>query len=79
MPHFYTPWKRLWDKKWLTGVKRINGIYVIPAGNYMFKGNNTNTTKTCKICSKLTIQTAGVFIVNFEHISHFFLVLLLLT
>ena len=40
-----------------------------------------------EICSKLTIKTPeqrhwrryGVFIVNFEHISHFFLVLLLLT
>ena len=41
----------------------------------------------CEICSKLTIKTperhqrhcSGVFIVNFEHISHLFLVLLLLT
>ena len=40
-----------------------------------------------KICSKLTIKTperrqsrrSGVFIVNFEHISHFVLVFLLLT
>ena len=46
-----------------------------------------NTRKTCEICSKLTIKTpelrqwslSGVFIVNFEHISHFFLVFLLLT
>ena len=41
----------------------------------------------CEICSKLTIKTperchwrrSGVFIVNFEHISHLFLVFLLLT
>ena len=41
----------------------------------------------CKICSKLTIKApeqrhwrcSGVFIVNFEHISHFFLVCLLIT
>ena len=49
-----------------------------PAGNYMFKVNNRNTRKRCEICSKLTINTSkwrhwrrsGVFIVNFEHISH---------
>ena len=42
--------------------------------------------RKCKICSKLTIKTtewhqwlwSGVFIVNFEHISHLFLVYLLL-
>ena len=39
----------------------------------------------CEICSKLTKKTperchrSGVFIVNFEHISHFVLVFLLLT
>ena len=46
-----------------------------------------NTRKRCEICSKLTIKTpelrqrslSGVFIVNFEHISHLFLVFLLLT
>ena len=49
--------------------------------------NNRNTRTTCEICSKLTIKTperrhwrhSGVFIVNFEHISHLVLVLLLLT
>ena len=54
---------------------------------YFFKVNHRNTTKRCEICSKLTIKTperrhwdrSGVFIVNFEHISHLFLVLLLLT
>ena len=43
--------------------------------------------KSCEICSKLTIKTPqrrqlhrfGVFIVNFEHISHLVLVFLLLT
>ena len=45
-----------------------------PAGNYMFKVNDRNTRKTFEICSKL-----GVFIVNFEHISQFVLVFLLLT
>ena len=46
--------------------------------------NNRNTRKRCEICSKLTIKTperrrSGVFIANFELISHLFLVLLLLT
>ena len=58
-----------------------------PAGNYMFKVNNGNTRTRCEICSKLTIKTperrqwrrSGVFIVNFEHISHLVLVFLLLT
>ena len=57
-----------------------------PAGNYMFKVNYRNIRKRCEICSKLTIKTpkprqwhcSGVFIVNFEHISYFVLVLLLL-
>ena len=48
--------------------------------------NNSNNRKRCKICSKLTIKTperlhwrrSGVFIVNFEHISHLILVFLLL-
>ena len=51
---------------------------------YLF---NKNTKKKCEICSELTIKTPkrrqrrrfGVFIVKFEHISHLFLVLLLLT
>ena len=57
------------------------------AGNYMFKVNNRNNRTRCEICSKLTIKTperrqwrrSGVFIVNFEHISHLVLVFLLLT
>ena len=55
-----------------------------PDGNYMFKANNRIARATCEICSKLTIKTperrpSGVLIVNFEHISHLALVLLLLT
>ena len=49
----------------------------------MFKVNNRTARTRCEICSKLTIKTperrSGVFIVNFEHISHRFLVFLLLT
>ena len=60
-----------------------------PADIYSFKVNNRNTRKRCEICSKLIIKTSewrhwchwrpsGVFIVNFEHISHLFLVFQLL-
>ena len=53
----------------------------------MFKVDNRNTKRKCEICSKLTIKTperrqwrrSGVFIVNFEQISHLVLVFLLLT
>ena len=56
-------------------------------GIYMFKVNNRNTITRCEIYSKLPIKTperrhwrrSGVVIVNFEHISHLVLVLLLLT
>ena len=56
-----------------------------PAGIYLLKVNNKNTKTRCEICSKLTIKTlrhwrhSGVFVVNFEHISHLALVFLLLT
>ena len=58
-----------------------------PANVYLFHVKNRNTRKRCEICSKFTIKTpelchwlrSGVFIVNFEHISHLFLLFLLLT
>ena len=55
---------------------------MIPAGNYMFKVNNGKTRTKCEICSKLTIKNnarrrSGVFVVNFEHISHLALVFLI--
>ena len=43
----------------------------------MFKINNKNTRTRCEIYSKLTVKTSGVFNVNWEHISHFVLVLIL--
>ena len=46
-----------------------------PAGNYLFKVNNRNTRTSCEIRS----CSSGIFIVNFEHISHHVLVFLLLT
>ena len=62
-------------------------IFEFPAGNYMFKVNNGNARTRCEIYSKLTIKTperrhwrrSGVFIVNFEYISHLILMFLLLT
>ena len=32
-------------------------LNTFPANIYLFKGNNRNTRKSCKICSKLTIKT----------------------
>ena len=57
-----------------------------PANIYLLKVNNINTRKRWQMCSKLIIWTPeqrqlrrfGAFIVNFEHISQFFLVFLLL-
>ena len=53
------------------------------ANIYLIKLNNRTIRKKCEVCSKLTIQTpeqsrSGVIIVNLEHISHLFLVFLLL-
>ena len=58
-----------------------------PVGVYLLKVSNWNTRTKCEICLKLTINTperrqwrrSGVFIVNFEHISHLVRVFLLLT
>ena len=54
---------------------------------YLLKVNNRNTRTRCEICWKSTIKTlerrqwrcSGVFIVNFEHVSHLVLLFLLLT
>ena len=53
---------------------------------YLLRVNNRNIRTKCEICSKLTLKTqerrrrrSGVFIVNFEHISHLVIVFLLLT
>ena len=62
-------------------------ISIHPAGIYLLKVKNWNHRTWCGICSKLTFKTLerrhwrrfGVFIVNFEHISHAALVFLLLT
>ena len=62
-------------------------IYKFPVGIYLVKVNIGNTRRMCEICSELTIKTpeqlqwrrSGVFIVNFEQISHIALVPPLLT
>ena len=57
-----------------------NHFMYIPTSIYLFKVKNENTRARCEICSKLKIRTperhSGVFIVNFEHISHLVLVFL---
>ena len=53
-----------------------------PASIYLFQVKKRNSRKSSDKCSKLAIKTpeashwrsSGVFIVNFEHISHLFLV-----
>ena len=68
----------------LTSGETFKGIN--PAGIYLLKVNNRNTRTRCKICSKLTIKIperrhwsrSGVFIVNFEQMSHLVLVFVLL-
>ena len=69
------------------GFKDLNVFESFSAMIYLFKVNNRNTIKKCEICSKFTIKTSdrrhrrrsGVFIVNSEHVSHLFLVFLLVT
>ena len=62
----------------------FNDFGYFRANIYLFKVNNRNTRKRCEIYSKLTIKTkrrqcrrSCVFIDNTEHISHLFLVFLL--
>ena len=65
----------------------INNQQQFPANIYLLKVNNIYTRRRCEIFSTSTIKTlewchwrcSGVFIVNFEHISHHSLVFLLLS
>ena len=81
----------MFDRVLSTLLKRTRN----PADNLMFKVNKRNTRTRCGNHKKLKIKTSerrqlitperrhgrrsGVFIFNFEHISHFVLVFLLLT
>ena len=66
---------------WQWVISRAIVYRLNPANINLFKVNNRNTRKRCKIYSKLTVKTperrhwrhSGVFIVNFEHISYLFL------
>ena len=57
----------------------------MPAG-YLLNVNYRNARTRCEVCSKLTIKIpernwsrSGVFIINFEHMSHLALIILWLT
>ena len=73
--------------EWFTDMKWSAVTITFQLTFYLFKVNSRNTRKMYEISSKSTIKTSerrqwrrsGVFIVNFEHISYFFQVLLLLT
>ena len=79
--------KRMLQWHLISNVSFRSSMICNPAGNYMFKVNNRNTRTRCEIYSKWTIKTqerrhwhrSGVFIVNFEHISHLALAFLFLT
>ena len=66
-------------------ILKVDFLNFLSAGIYLLKFNSRNIRTRCEICSKLTIKTPeqhqrfGVFIVNFEHISHLVLVSPLLT
>ena len=77
LPH---PWTAPKSPTW----KELRQLPNYLASIYLSKVNNRNTRKKCEICSKLTIKILErrrhccVFIVNFDHISHLFLVFSLL-
>ena len=68
-------------------MQMIGLIRPILASIYLLKVINRNSRTRCEICSKLEIiiperrqwRRSGIFIVNFEYVSHFVLVFLLLT
>ena len=69
-----------------TALSKMQLLVVMLACTYLLKLNNRKTRTRCELCSKLTLKTperrqwrlSGVFIVNFEHISHLALLSLLL-
>ena len=74
--------------KFVLSVKSPEGMNKsFQENKYIFKINNKNARKKCKICSKLTIKTLerhrwlrfGDFIVSFKYSLHIFLVFLLWT
>ena len=79
--HLWTTRRFYFHKKWFTVKFTIfwNLVLLRFKMNFLFKVNNRNISE---ICTKLTIKIpwrrSGIFIVNFEQISHLFLVFLLL-
>ena len=72
---------RIWTSKCQLGTKLLKAkTWNSPANIHLFKANNRNTINRCEIISKLIIKTPkwrhsqrfGIFIVNFENISHLF-------
>ena len=89
--HKFVCWKVYYTQKSLQAlsIKANKCSYALSQNKftayiYLFKVNNRKTRRRCEICSKLTIKIEerrqwgrfGVFIVNFEHITHLFLVFL---
>ena len=74
----------LCDLFYISVVSRFD---IFKVGIYLLKVNNRNSRTRCEICSKLTIKIperrqwrrTRIFIINFEHTSHLFLLFLLLT
>ena len=89
--HAVTLWSRDFEKIVLNSSFNKDNVFqnwtVGFVRHTMFEVNNRITRTRCEMCSKLTTKTPerrqwrrfGVFIVNFEHISHLVLVFLLLT
>ena len=85
MVYIYVMPTNLIDTDFLGSLK-IRSINSYPTNIYFFKVCNRNTRNRCELRSNLTMKTpekrywrrSGVFNVNFEHISQFFLVFLLL-
>ena len=84
---YRTKHKKIEHFLYLNTFKRIQRFFWVEWDinrSFLLKVNNRNSRKRCEICSKLTIKIperrqwrrSGVFIVNFEHISHLVLVFL---
>ena len=71
-----SPWEKFYKKE--------NTQQTFTCSNLQTTTKKKDTRKKCKVCSKSTMKTteqrrSGVFIVDFEHILHLFLVSILWT
>ena len=70
----------------LVSYSSLHLLYSFQANIYLLKVTNWNIGKRCEICSELAIKIPerrqwrcyGFFIVNFKHVTHLFLVFLML-